>query len=480
MLKLEFDTDEGIGTRANLGMIVLETDETLESEFARMADLDGVARYHSRIPMVSEIRADTLARMLDDMPASAKLFPSSLAFDVIGYGCTSASTVIGSDKVAAAIQSVRPEAKVTDPLAALIAAGTSLGVKNLGFITPYIPDVSLKMREKLEHAGFTITAGGSFEEGDDRVVARISERAIHDAALRVAKTSDIPLRCPCDCLHQSALPEGHSACSRPSWASRFCPATPPLCGTCCVWPGSPTKGPRSAACSARNYPPDARTAESCRPGVSGGASPGDGLGFGSLGMIVLLTRNLGLRMLSFVPLWRRMCVPVALAFFGQSAWALDTVQITVLGTDGGLENAIKAASLVQTAKDDGETDPRDVMAAALAEYGRLTEVLYANGYYGGVIRIRVDGREAGRIPVFNLPAQINTIEITVDPGAPFTFGTARVAPLAPGTRSARRVSHRRARGKHADSGGCGCRPSGMAAGRPPQGRSNTSKHHRRS
>lgn len=150
-------------------------------------------------------------------------------------------------------------------------------------------------------------------------------------------------------------------------------------------------------------------------------------------MIVLLTRILALRKLSFVPLWRRMCVPVALAFFGQSAWALDSVQITVLGDDSKLESAINAASLVQTAKDDGETDPRDVMAAALAEYGRLTEVLYANGYYGGVIRIRVDGREAGRIPVFNLPAQINTVEITVDPGAPFTFGTARVAPVAPGT-----------------------------------------------
>ncbi|SPF76498.1 Maleate isomerase [Aliiroseovarius pelagivivens] len=190
MLKLEFDTDDGIGTRANLGMIVLETDETLETEFARMADLEGVARYHSRIPMVTDIRPDTLARMKDDLPASARLFPSSFEFDVIGYGCTSASTVIGSDNVAAAIQSVRPGAKVTDPLAALIAAGKSLGAKNLGFITPYIPEVSLKMREKLEAAGFHISAGGSFEEGDDRVVARITEGAIHNAGLQVASTAD--------------------------------------------------------------------------------------------------------------------------------------------------------------------------------------------------------------------------------------------------------------------------------------------------
>lgn len=198
MLKLDFDTDNGIGTRANLGMIVLETDETLESEFARMADLKGVARYHSRIPMVSEIRPETLARMQGDMPASAKLFPSSLAFDVIGYGCTSASTVIGSDNVAAAIQTVRPEAKVTDPLAALIAAGHALGVTNMGFITPYIPEVSARMRAALEKAGFHIPASGSFQESDDRVVARITEDAIHKAAHQVAGAA--PTKTPCEAL----------------------------------------------------------------------------------------------------------------------------------------------------------------------------------------------------------------------------------------------------------------------------------------
>ncbi|SMR71737.1 autotransporter secretion outer membrane protein TamA [Aliiroseovarius halocynthiae] len=140
-----------------------------------------------------------------------------------------------------------------------------------------------------------------------------------------------------------------------------------------------------------------------------------------------------MKKLSVAPVWRHVCVPAALAVFGQAALALDEVEITVLGADSDLESAINAASLVQTAKADDETDPRDVMAAALAEYGRLTEVLYANGYYGGVVRVLVDGREAGRIPVFHLPARINKIAVTVDPGHPFTFGTARVAPLAQGT-----------------------------------------------
>lgn len=193
-MKLEFETDAGIGTRATLGAIVLETDETLEPEFARMMAQDGVALYHSRIPMVTEIRPETLAQMERDLPGSAQLFPSALQFDVIGYGCTSASTVIGSDRVAQAIHTVFPQAQVTNPLAAIIAAGRSLSVRRLGFVTPYIPEVSQRMRLKLEEAGFEIAALGSFEEGDDRVVARITEAAIHAAAQQVAAQA------PCDAI----------------------------------------------------------------------------------------------------------------------------------------------------------------------------------------------------------------------------------------------------------------------------------------
>ncbi len=181
-MKFDFDTDAGMASRARLGVIVLETDETLEAEFARMTRLDGVAVYHTRIPMAAQVSADTLAQMEHDLPASARLLPSSERFDAIGYGCTSASAVIGSDGVAAAVHKALPGTAVTNPLAAIIAAGAELGARRLGFITPYVPEVSLRMRERLEDAGFEIAAFGSFEEEDDRVVARISEASIRSAA----------------------------------------------------------------------------------------------------------------------------------------------------------------------------------------------------------------------------------------------------------------------------------------------------------
>jgi maleate isomerase len=189
-MKLDFETDGGSASRARLGVIVLETDETLEPEFAKILQISGVATYHSRIPMVTEIRPDTLARMESDLPASARLFPSAAPFDVFGYGCTSAATVIGPAAVQAAVQSVHPGVPVTNPLSALIAGCHALNARKIGFITPYLPEVSAMMRQKLEDAGMEITGFGSFEESDDRQVARISEASISQAIDTIAATSD--------------------------------------------------------------------------------------------------------------------------------------------------------------------------------------------------------------------------------------------------------------------------------------------------
>ena len=189
-MKLDFTIDKGIGSKATMGLIVLQTDETIESEFAKILPKDGVVLYHSRIPMCNEVNSDTLKQMQMDIPTSAGLLPPALKFDVIGYGCTSGATVIGPQAVCDAIQKAHPEAKVTDPLSAIIAACEALNVKKLGFLTPYVAEVSAQMREKLETSGRSVVAFGSFEESEDRVVAKISESSILSAIESVASQSE--------------------------------------------------------------------------------------------------------------------------------------------------------------------------------------------------------------------------------------------------------------------------------------------------
>lgn len=184
-MRLPFATDNGIGTRANLGLIALSTDETIEWELNRMIDGDGLALYTSRVPMVPSITPETLTTMRSALPEAARLLPASVPFDVIGYGCTSAAAVIGSDGVRAAIQTACPGVNVTDPISATLAACAVLNIKTLGFVTPYVAEVSAAMRSLLEDNGLTISAFGSFEEEDDRVVARIAPSSIRAAAHQI-------------------------------------------------------------------------------------------------------------------------------------------------------------------------------------------------------------------------------------------------------------------------------------------------------
>ncbi|HEX6101560.1 MAG TPA: Asp/Glu racemase, partial [Alphaproteobacteria bacterium] len=41
--------EPGIAHRARIGLIVLASDHTIEHEWRRMLDIDGIAVYHSRI-----------------------------------------------------------------------------------------------------------------------------------------------------------------------------------------------------------------------------------------------------------------------------------------------------------------------------------------------------------------------------------------------------------------------------------------------
>jgi translocation and assembly module TamA len=131
-------------------------------------------------------------------------------------------------------------------------------------------------------------------------------------------------------------------------------------------------------------------------------------------------------------IWGQFLTGAALALgLSGPALALDDLRLTA--PDPVLE-LLRAASLTETARREGRTDPQDLFAAARSDYARLLAALYAEGYYSGVISIRIDGREAASIPPLEAPARIRRIEIAVQPGPVFQLGRARVAPLAPGTR----------------------------------------------
>mgnify|MGYP001627807185 FL=1 len=113
------------------------------------------------------------------------------------------------------------------------------------------------------------------------------------------------------------------------------------------------------------------------------------------------------------------------------AAALERVELRLVGKDDAdLASSLRSAATLNSLEKSADTPTVDVVAAAQGDYAKLVETLYAQGYYSAVVNITIDGREAARIDPFRAPATIGSVVITVDPGRPFTLGTARVAPLA--------------------------------------------------
>jgi maleate isomerase len=183
--------DGGIAARAAIGVIVLATDQTLEHEFRRLLDVPGVAFYESRILNDAAITPETLAAMEARLTEATDLILPGLPLDVVAFGCTSASMVIGEEQVFARIHAARPEVACTTPITAAFAAFEALGARRIALLTPYRDDINRFIRDYIEARGFRVPVMGSFDEEDDRKAAHIDVASIRDAAVDLGRAEAV-------------------------------------------------------------------------------------------------------------------------------------------------------------------------------------------------------------------------------------------------------------------------------------------------
>ena len=182
---LPFAMDRGIAHRAAIGLIVLATDQTIEHEFRQMLAIEGVAFYENRIRNAAEINPATLAEMEKGMADAAGLILPGSRLDVVAYGCTSGTVVIGEDNVFARIREVRPDVACTTPITGAVAGLKALGARRIALLTPYIEEVNQRLRRFIEERGIEVPVMGSFNHENDTEVARITEASIQEAARRL-------------------------------------------------------------------------------------------------------------------------------------------------------------------------------------------------------------------------------------------------------------------------------------------------------
>jgi translocation and assembly module TamA len=129
----------------------------------------------------------------------------------------------------------------------------------------------------------------------------------------------------------------------------------------------------------------------------------------------------------------QICTTTGLFWFLALPLAAQDVDFLTGDAGDSLRSNLKSASLVLSLRGEDNTEAQDLVAAARADYRRLLTALYADGYYGGDITIRVNGREAAGIPTLDAPQHIDTITINVTPGPRFKFGETTIGPIPAGT-----------------------------------------------
>ena len=190
--KLPFDTDGGIANRATIGLIVLATDYTIEHEWHQLfSQIDGVALYQSRIYNENTVTPETLRAMEPRITECARVITPDTGIDVIAYGCTSASMAIGEEKVFDQINTAKPDSKCTTPITAAFAAFDAFKAKRIGVLTPYTAEVNQIVADYIAARGYQVPVFGSFNEGLDTVVARITPLSIENAVREIIKHADV-------------------------------------------------------------------------------------------------------------------------------------------------------------------------------------------------------------------------------------------------------------------------------------------------
>lgn len=190
---LPFSTDAGYGAAARIGVVVLASDFTIDREFRKIFVQPEVDYYTARVENSMTITPRTLAAMESRIPATVELILPGEQLDVVAYGCTSATTVLGEDVVRNRIHQVQPEAEVTTPITAAFAAFKAMSASRIAVLTPYRNDVNESVRRYITAAGFEVPAFGSFNEEQDPIVARIDQRSIANGIEKLVSVAEVDM-----------------------------------------------------------------------------------------------------------------------------------------------------------------------------------------------------------------------------------------------------------------------------------------------
>lgn len=191
--------DAGRHHKAKLGFVLLAMEQTVEEDMFKLAP-DGVGLHFQRAPMANKVDVDTLAAMASGIGDAAALMVPQVQLDVICYGCTSGSVVIGEDKVFAELNRGAPGAQPTSIISGVLRALEAVKAKKITIATPYLNPVNEIERVYMQDRGLEILNIQGLNIENDEDMVRVTPDYIFDFAKEVDRADSDAIFISCSAL----------------------------------------------------------------------------------------------------------------------------------------------------------------------------------------------------------------------------------------------------------------------------------------
>lgn len=167
------------GLLANVGLIVLSTDEVGADAFSQIVPSPQIRVFVTRAPYVSTGGGFRLQNSFKEL---ANGMPPPGALDILAFNCTSGTVELGKDAVVAQLSEARSGLKYTSPAIAGINALNDLGARRIALLTPYTVRIHALFPSFFERAGFEVAADATFGLSTDRDIGHLTKQSIFEAS----------------------------------------------------------------------------------------------------------------------------------------------------------------------------------------------------------------------------------------------------------------------------------------------------------
>jgi maleate isomerase len=205
--RVEPQFDDGPASH-RIGLLTFETDIVIERDFEMMLPRSGeVAFYVARLTNADEVTPENLVAMADTLGDAARRIGRGSHLDVVAYGCTSGTILVGFETIAGKIGEGRKGATVVTPITAAVNAFQKLGMKRVAVLTPYSDGIHTSLIEHLHSCGIEVGDHASYGLETDEAMGRVSPETLFQDACGLRRSEIEGIFISCTSLRAAEIAE---------------------------------------------------------------------------------------------------------------------------------------------------------------------------------------------------------------------------------------------------------------------------------